>query len=260
MGRRPIVAPSADDPLVVFDEMMEEIRTNLMSRPRDLQKRIGPSEIGEPCDRVLISKLLEVPEAKEGPNWRAWVGTCMHDGLENIFASSFMQRASAQPRFLLEQQVTVGRIGDWDLTGKCDLFDILTGCVWDWKSKSKTQHLLARRHGLGPKYRAQFHCYGLGMANLGYEVKHVGGIFMLRDGELRDSFPLFEPYDPQIALGALERANQLYALGKMLGVDVARSLYPPCDYEFCRDCGNYRSAFGAPRAVETTLTGLLAQK
>lgn len=251
--------PICDRPEVVFQELMEEVAQALANQPRNLQARPGPSEIGEVCDRTLIGKLLEVPEAEQGVNWRAWVGTCMHAGLEKIFANSFMQ-ACDPPRFLLEQEVTVGMIGDWPLVGHCDLFDTASGCVWDWKSKSKTQHLASKRHGMEQKIRVQAHCYGLGIANLGHTVKHVGGIFMRRDGEFTDTFPLFEPFNPQIALDALARANRLYALGKALGTDLAMAQYPKCEYEFCRLCGNYRAAYDAPREAETTLAGLMAQK
>lgn len=255
----PIVGPLADDPQVVYEELMEEIRHNLATRPRDLQTRIGPSEVGEPCDRTLILKLLEIPEVDEGPNWRAWVGTCMHAGLDDIFATSFMQNVGTDPRFLIEHQITVGRIGDWDLVGKCDLFDIPTGCVWDWKSKSFKQLKNTRRQGMSRKYRDQFHCYGLGMENAGYTVKHVGGIFMPRDGELRDSFPLFEPYDRQVALDALERANRLYALGKLLGPELAMSQYPKCDDEFCRLCGNWQAPYSSSRTQPTTVEEAFAR-
>lgn len=245
--------PPATDPRVVFEELMEEIRYNLSNRPRDLQKQLGPSEIGEECDRALIAKLFQLPEPKETVNWRAWVGSCMHNGLETILAESFMNRLAA-PRFLLESRVDVGQIGppshplSFMLSGSCDVFDILTGGVWDWKSKSATRLKEHRRHGMGQKYRVQFHSYGLGMENAGHKVNYVGGIFMLRDGELSDSFALFEPYDRNIALAALERANRLFGLGVMFGPEVAMGLFPPCTTEFCRRCGNYKPPYSAPRA------------
>lgn len=251
------VYPICDRPSVVFEELMEEIRDHLTNQPRNLQLNLGPSELGDPCDRAMIAKLMHLPKLPEPPNWRAYVGTCMHNGMETIFGSSFMNQADP-PRFLLEQKVTVGRIGDWDLTGSCDLFDTLTGCVWDWKSKSPTQHGLARKHGMGTKYRVQFHAYGMGMVNAGYNVRHVGGIFMLRDGELASTFPLYEPYNPMIVYAALGRATRLQAIGRLFGAEAAMALYPPCTEPYCRVCNNYRAPFGAPRAVATTIKGLLA--
>lgn len=241
---------SAGDPQVVFGELMEEIKHNLANRPRDLQTRIGPSGIGEECDRKLTADLLEIPHPDEGPNWYAWVGTCMHAGLEDIFANSFMQKSQPEPRFLLEQRVTVGRIGDWDLAGNCDVFDTFSGGVIDWKSCSKTQLGKHKRKGFTRKHRAQFHCYGMGMANLGHQVNWVGGVFMPRDGLLSQSYLLSEPYNPQIAIDALDRANGLLALGTLLGADLAMAQLPPCDDELCRRC--------KPREVPTTLSGLLA--
>jgi hypothetical protein len=251
----------ADSPEVLFVELMEEISHFILNQPRNVQSRIGPSGIGEPCSRELIANLMELPSAEDEskPNWRAYVGTCMHDGLQGIFEQSFQQSIDGRdPRFLTEKRVTVGRIGDWDLTGSCDLFDTWSGTVWDWKTKSATQHTKARRHGLTPLYRVQFHCYGLGMHNLGYEVKRVGGIFLLRDGELADSFQVSEPFDPTIAYAALGRANQLYALAQLVGAETAMSLYPPCTEEFCRRCGNYKPYVPPSREPQNNVRDLVA--
>lgn len=243
----------ANDPETVFGELIEEITYNLAHRPRDLQVHLGPSEVGDPCPRALLAKLFGIPEpGSDLPNWRAWVGSCMHTGLEDIFAHSFMQQGPDGPRFLLETQVTVGILGDYQLTGHCDLFDQFTGLVIDYKTKSMTQHKAARRHGIAPVYRVQAHCYGLGMANLGYQVRNVMFVYLLRDGELSDSFFHSEPFNPLIAFAALERANQLWALGQMLGVQAAMALYPPCTEEFCRYCNNYRAPYAPPRAVKPT--------
>lgn len=244
----------ANSPETIWGELIEEIAYGLANQPRNLQKRIGPSEIGEECNRALIGKLMEQPDPEEGekPNYRAWVGTCMHVGLESIFSSSVMQQAQAGPRFLIEKLVHVGTIGDWPLIGKCDLFDTATGTVIDWKTKSMTQHELARKHGMGQKYRVQAQCYAHGMALKGYQVRQTMLGFLLRDGELNDAFQLSEPYDPQVAIDALDRANQLYALATMFGVETAQSMYPPCEGPYCRLCGNYRAPYAQPRAAAPT--------
>jgi hypothetical protein len=248
----------SNSPDVVFEELMEQITWAVKHQPRDLQERIGPSEIGEPCDRALIAKLMNLPEPEEPPNWRAWVGTQMHAGMERIFADAPGQDAPAGPRYLLETQVSVGHIGGVEITGHCDLFDTLTGTSVDWKSKSMTRMLDHKRHGAGPVYRAQGHLYGLGWVRKGYHVNNVMNIYLRRDGELHDTFFWAEPFDEAIAIAALRRANELHALATLLGAQAAMDLYPHCTYEFCRTCRNFRPPFNAPRQLETTVAEWMA--
>lgn len=240
----------------LFAELLAEIADGVVNQPRNVQARIGPSEIGEPCSRELIAKLMELPDLETGPNWQAWVGTCMHAGLQEIFEAYNARHCPDRPRFLTEQKVTVGRIGDWDLEGSCDLYDSWSESVWDWKTKSVRQMEVSRDNGISQIYRTQFHCYGLGHENAGHPVRTVGGVFMLRDGQLFQSFQLSEPYDRTIALAALERANQLYALATLLGPALAMSMYPPCGRQYCRRCKATRN--GAPGAVASPLRGLRA--
>ena len=76
--------------------------------------------------------------------------------------------------------------------------------------------------------------------------------FVPRDGELRDSYYWWEPYDRQVAEDALARANNRYTLLAMFGLDVALSLYPLCDedtnpdWQWCRWCNPHRVAAANP--------------
>lgn len=256
LTRQPNV--EANSPQVVFEEIIEEVRWAIDHQPRTLQERIGPSEIGEPCDRALIARMFGLPQPEEPPNFRAWVGTCMHEGFDRVMAGSPLQNLAEGPRYLLESKVTVGTIGGVEITGHCDLFDTLSGTVVDHKSKSYTRMLDHRRHGPGVKYKVQAQLYGLGWVRAGYHVNTVMNVYYPRDGELSDTFYWAEPYDERVALDALDRANRLHALGTVLGPALAMEQFPHCTEEFCRVCGNYRRPYNSPRKVETTLRGLLA--
>jgi hypothetical protein len=222
-----------NSPQVVFEELIDLLRYSIENHPRTLQERIGPSEIGDPCPRSLIAAMFNLPERPEPPNLRAWVGTQMHAGLEQIVRAA---NDPDEPRYLLEHNVTVGTIGGVKITGSIDCFDVLSGTVVDYKSKSKTRLLDHRRHGPGPTYRVQAHLYGLGMTLAGYHVNQVMFLFLPRDGEFADIFHWAEPFDPQTGLDALTRANQLHALATLLGPRAAMNAYPLCDGEFCRHC------------------------
>lgn len=240
----PLFSPPADAPETVFGELLEEIRSGIINHPRSLQKRIGPSEVGEPCARALIHKLAQHPEPERGPAWKPTVGTAIHQWIETTISASPLQQQ--WHRYLLETRVTVGQIGGIDITGSCDLYDTMTATAVDWKTKGRNTLRDHRRNGPGPQYRAQIHLYGRGMQLAGEKPRQVMIVFLPRDGELSDVFYWSEPYDEQVALDALARANQLHTLIETFGADQALALYPPCDGEWCDWCRPPRALDARP--------------
>lgn len=140
-GRPRTVWPAmaqADRPETVLDELLEEIRHGITNQPRSLQRRIGPSEIGDPCPKALLHKLNGDEETDRGVAWKAWVGTGIHAMLEQTFTNPDAVGQNPDrdggPRYLLEQRVTVGHVDGQPVTGSCDLFDRESGTIVDWKA------------------------------------------------------------------------------------------------------------------------------
>lgn len=260
-------APIADSPAVVWEELLDQIVKHMTEHPRSQQTRIGPSEIGNTCSRALAHAIHEDPEPERGPNWKAQIGTWAHAGFEQVFTESIYNHRTGpdgcfefpcpgkgpghKPRYLLEQKVVVGQIGGQDIGGSCDLFDVETGTVVDWKSKGKRTLQEHKRHGPGEKYRIQAHLYGRGWQLRGYRVRTVMDVFFPRDGELSEAFPWSEPYDEQVAITALDRCNQLHSLITLVGIDAALAMYPECDDPWCSWCRparalDARTGHGAP--------------
>ena len=75
----------------------------------------------------------------------------------------------------------------------------------DWKltSPERLRHYAAE--GPGPKYRAQAHLYGRGLANAGEHVTAVSIVFLPRATFLDGLHVWSEPYDPAVAEAALQR-------------------------------------------------------
>jgi hypothetical protein len=213
----------------LFDELIAAVTRNIFNRPRDLQTWIGPSFIGEPCDRALIAAVMEVPNRPEPPNWKATVGTAVHEYLRGMFEGG---------RFLCETPVTVGYVGGRAVTGSVDMYDRLSCVLVDWKTKSKTQMSNVRRNGPGQRLEVQLQTYGLGMTRLGWPVSQVCDIFLPRDGELADAFHWSAPYDERVALDAIARADRLFTLAQTFGVTVAQQQYSACTDEWCRTCND----------------------
>lgn len=216
------------DPATVHADLLAIIEAAITNQPRSLQTTIGPSEIGNPCDRCLAHKLAGTPEAPE-IGWLPFIGTCVHEQLEDIFLRHENTRASlGMPgRFLAENRVTVGQIGQ-PITGSTDLFDTHTGTVIDWKIVGTTTLKTVRAHGAKPQYVKQAHLYGKGWEDAGYTVKSVLVVFLPRnDISLRRGQRWQEPYNRAVAEAALEHANNLHNAITAFGLPHVLASLPP---------------------------------
>lgn len=229
----------------IFGLMEDEMN----SAPRTLQRAIGPSGIGHPCHRCLASALAGLKKAEDGryaDGWPAYVGTAIHDKQEHTFRR--VNRRLMVHRFLLEQRVEVGMVGDHLMTGSCDAFDGPLGKVVDWKAVSDKNLTNLPKYGVSETYEVQTHCYGLGMENAGHTVKTVGLFFLAKSKNfLRESVYVEAPYDRGIAERALKRANDLQAL---LDRDGAAYVLPRLKTGThmggtCYDCPKYDAAIQA---------------
>jgi hypothetical protein len=213
------------------DELYRRIAQTIEDHPRSLQKLIGPSEIGVPCMRALLHKLHQDEEPKRGdPPWKPTVGTAVHAYMEQIFGAP--ERAA--DGWLVENRLVVGNIGEHVISGSCDLW--LPGFVIDWKFVGPSRLKLYKSKGPGEQYRKQAHLYGKGWEDRGEPVQLVVIAFVPRDGELRDAYLWWEPYDRAVAEAALKRANAAYDLLTGLGLEGALALYPECGDRWCDWC------------------------
>jgi hypothetical protein len=258
----PITEQRGGDPSLLFDELLHVVRDAIDNAPRSLQQRIGPSELGTPCARLLGHKLAGTLPADNRDKWLATVGTAVHAWLAEQFVAAnaaWRQRTGEDvTRWLVEHRVTVGHIAGEDIDGSTDLYDRVTATVVDWKIVGPTRLKHYRRNGPGRQYRDQLHCYGRGWAAKGHPVDTVMLALLPRNSELKDAIYIAEPYDEQVAVDALARANRVNALVQVLGdeaytitnaqliernlgVLVDRTTLPhelalPLDFDGCRFC------------------------
>lgn len=194
------------------------IEEAIAANPRSLQKNIGPSEIGMECDHCLTARLAGWQKigASNPANvdWIPAIGTAVHAWLQNVFDSYCAEQDA--PEFITEQKVCVGRVGGINVYGSTDLYRVGmrgdAGMVIDWKIVGANTLRTARATGMPSKrYEIQAQLYAHGWTLAGHETSHVAIYFLPRNGRtLRDAYWWSAPYNPDIALGALERANRLY--------------------------------------------------
>jgi len=173
--------------------------------PRSLQKHLGPSEIGHPCDRKIAYKLTDWPTCNDdGDPWPSLVGTAGHALLEKVFGQD--KYAGTHQT---ETRVDAGVHGG---AGSLDLFQIVRSTVIDHKLVGPTSMREYKTHGPSPSYRTQVHTYAYAKSVAGARVDNVAIAFYPRGGMLSGLYVWTEPYDESIATRALTRINLLEGL------------------------------------------------
>lgn len=204
--------------------------------PRSLQTAIGPSEIGDPCERKLSYKVLDWPTAAgERDPIAPVIGTGFHAWMEEQFTAR-----NQVGRYKIEEKVTVrdGYGAAAPIRGSSDLYDRLTRTNLDWKLVGKSSLEKYRRGGPGEQYRIQAHLYGLGQQNAGENPARVAIVFVARYHETIIHV-WSEPYDRQVALDALDRLDRIRQ--RVLDLDpeanpAAWSEIPMDPHAKCRFC------------------------
>jgi len=199
------------DPL--RDDLLEMIHGRYSSTPRHLQRELGPSDISHPCMRKMAFGIMESPQvnAKFDP-LPSIIGTAMHAWLESAAESANM--IAGRTRWLTETRLTVAP----GLSGSCDLFDVDTATVIDWKVIGSTRFAKYRKDP-GPLYKTQVQLYGRGFENMGQEVKQVAIAFIPRGTRLGSMHIWKADYDPTVADEALKRRETVLMLLNDLDLD-----------------------------------------
>lgn len=228
------------DPALVAEELKYKIMYAAANAPRSLQKRIGPSQVGSPCDRRLAYMVTETASTydHDSGSWVSTLGTAMHAWLAEAFALDNManQAAGNIPRWLVETRVNVGDIDGTPCYGSADLYDRVTAGVWDWKLTGATTIRKAKSVGPSVNYRVQAHLYGRGFIRRGVPVDYIGIAYLPRAGtDLRDGYFWTEPYDPELANAALLRASSISVVMRMAGPNVALPALGTAD-DYCTSC------------------------
>jgi hypothetical protein len=219
------------------------IEAHINNAPRTLQVEPGPSEIGIPCDLRLGYKLARHPEVNvDRPlSWKAWIGTNVHRGLEELLSLANMARPGWEldgvDRYQLEQRVTVGGLDGTDISGNSDLY--LDGVVWDWKIPGGTTlRKYKKDNHPGDQYETQGHVYGLGHELAGRPVTDIAIYMLPRDQEWKQRWLWSAPYDRQRALDALERGDGIAKLVAALGPNAFPLLKRR--ESWCRNCPQFK--------------------
>ena len=253
----PVPVQAGGDPQALRSELLWHITEAMAAQPRSRQRRIGPSEIGHPCGKCLARKLAGLVENQwKGAPWLPYIGTAVHEKLADDFVAANVRwretTGENATRWLVETTVSVGEISGVDITGSADLLDRCTLTNIDHKIVGEKSLKKYRLNGPGPQYRVQGHLYARGWHRRGIPVQTVAILFLPRGGELEHAHLWAEPYDEQIALDALFRAQTIADLVDAVGLDAAVQALPADDG--CYSCARYWGA-ELPQTPPATVGG-----
>lgn len=164
--------------------------------PRNLQRHLGPSELGHHCDRQLVGKMAGITFGAGGGNqlhdpWASVVGTALHAFLEEAF--TWDSESGLNPgRWIAEQRVTPDPGAVQPHPGTADLYDRTWAALVDHKCQSEAIRTRLRRDGPPFHYYVQMLLYATGYMHLGYRVDRVALVSWPRTKSKLDDIYVWE--------------------------------------------------------------------
>lgn len=179
---------------------------------RDKQRRVGPSNLSNPCSRCLANDLLGVQQPRSPFIMGAKIGTAIHLWLETLVKER-------EPTWESEQKVHLGRLGSYGpVSGLLDLYVPEERTIVDFKTttRAKIPGLMNEFQEESPSgkvqaYIAQTHLYALGAENAGKKVDRITIVFIPRDSVTTEDIRMRSvDYDRDYALHVWDRARRIW--------------------------------------------------
>jgi len=243
--------PGGRDPFAeqIRNDLIEVIRWADANSLRSQQQEIGPSEMGQACERFIAYRLAGVPPVNTMVDpWPAIVGTAIHNWLEN--AINKFQEFAGGVRWSTEVVVHPDKL----VRGHMDLFDHWEHMVCDWKSLGPTKMKQWQKSGPPEHQKDQVNLYAKGVQRTGREVRKVCLIGIPRSGWLEDMEVWVDDYRPERAQAALDRMYRIQGVVDLLDVNNHPERFNdiPATPDMCTFCPYFRPAFREGHPADAT--------
>lgn len=245
-----------------YSQELREVVVRYADRlPRNVQRHLGPSELGHKCDRQLVGKMAGVSLSREHSNnlhdpWASIVGTAIHAFLEAAFKwestrliAEFMKQATGlepQTRWYTEKRVTPDPASPSPHPGTADLYDAQTKTLNDHKCQSEGVRDKLRRHGPPHHYFMQMLLYAVGYMHEGFDVQRICLVSWPRTHSTLDDMYVWEHVitaeDIALVVGLIEKTEIREQLAQLVAkgdVDLFEIPATPSD-EDCQYCPFFR--------------------
>lgn len=199
------------------DDDVRRLILDMLKNPgeRDKQRLIGASEIGNPCDYCVASR---VAGREQAPN-RYWlgakIGTAIHRELEweeeKHIVTPQNYRFEALEGALIEEKIILGEIEGYGVVkSKPDLVLVKYNHLIDHKTTTKDKLMKYKMFGVPKQYYYQQQLYAWGLNKSGIKIDRISLSFITRAGSTdADVSVISFDYDEAAALKAWGRLENI---------------------------------------------------
>ena len=211
---------------------------------RDKQRKVGASQISDPCTKHLAKALLQEAEPEQKYWMGAKIGTAIHSFLESAIDSS---NDSVVSDAIVERKIVLGEVAGYGtVSSKPDLVLPSSNHLVDWKTSSRTKVKKLKdlvdgiKHDAGAeytlkKYIGQTQLYAWGMNQADIKVDGISLVFINREGTYENDIWVHTyEYDESIAVALWNRLIRLW--------DELKNGAHPDNYPVNPDC--YKCSIG----------------
>ena len=204
------------------DAKVKELAVGLFQQEsdRDKQRKVGASQISDPCTRHLAHALVQTVQEPQKYWLGGKLGTAVHGFLEAAIASSSdVLFADA----IVEQKINLGYVAGYGtISSKPDLVLPSSRLLIDWKTTTRAKIKKIKDYLDGvkqdaesaytvQKYFGQAQLYAWGLNNSGIKIDRVTLVFINRDGTYEnDIYTYGVDYDESFAVALWTRLSALW--------------------------------------------------
>lgn len=215
------------------------LRLFKMETDRDKQRKVGASQISDPCTYHLAKALTNAEEVPAKYWLGGKIGTATHMFLEDSIAKASLEDFPELEGCMVEQKITLGELdGYGTVSSKPDLVLVKENHLIDWKTstRDKARKLLKVLDSIEnnqpikdtgsfytfQKYIAQVQLYAWGLNQGGTKIDSCSLVFVNRDGTTEaDIFTYTFDYSEELALAIWHRLESLWS-SIQSGVDIEK--------------------------------------
>lgn len=193
----------------------------LQESERDKQKKVGASQISDPCTRHLAHALVGTESAPQKYWMGGKIGTAIHGFIESAIAGD---RSGLFANSIVEHKIILGDVGSYGtVSSKPDLVLPDDKVLIDWKTTTRAKIKKIQNYVDGlkddaasaytvQKYLGQANLYAWGLNKAGTVIEDIALVFINRDGTYEnDIYVLPTKYDEPFAVALWDRLNNLWS-------------------------------------------------
>lgn len=201
------------------DAQVKRLILDLLKTPseRDRQRKVGASQISQPCDYCLANALKGGGESTPNRWWLgARIGTAIHSALEaeqeKHIDTPRSYHYDALENAMIEEKIQLGYIEGYGyISSKPDLALVKHEHLIDHKTSTKAKMSKYKLDGVPTAYIYQTQLYAWGLNQAGIKIERISLNFIARDGSTDDDIWVTSfDYDEELALRAWHRLEGIW--------------------------------------------------